>query len=165
MFHHISIGQHCFNTQQWSCFSAIVAGKKSNKNNISQQETLLRKCQTWRCQSTALYDTPTAHAMCTVCYEKQGISPGSNLFQPHCSPIRSSNKTTAQAECPCMRAHIHTGQSVMTFTCTLDLTWHLQHQGMALLQLMLYRAEEAQTQFSLFLETLKGMWVLHTTNT
>lgn len=139
MFHHISIGQHCFNTWQWSCFSAIVAGRKSNKNNTSPQETLLRKCQTWRCQSTALHDTLTAHAMCMVCYEKQGILPGSNLFQPHCSPIRSSNKTTAQEECLCMRAHIHTERSVMTVTCTLDLTWHLQHQRMALLHLMLYR--------------------------
>lgn len=105
----------------------------------SPQETLLRKCQTWRCQSTALHDTLTAHAMCMVCYEKQGILPGSNLFQPHCSPIRSSNKTTAQEECLCMRAGIHTERSIMTVTCTLDLTWHLQHQRMALLHLMLYR--------------------------
>lgn len=120
------------NTQQQSPVPACCDRQRVKHlgSDTSQEQTLLRKCQAWKCTST-------------VHQEKQGkavSSPTSLISDP------SAGKSV------CAHVCIHTvaGKGVWTFNCTLDLIQCTQHQATALLELTLYRAGESAAQLSPF---------------
>lgn len=96
-----------------------------------KEETLLRKCQAWRCSSTA-------------CQEKQG-----KAISSHPTSL-TSDPPAGKSVCACICVHTVAGKEFRTFNCTLDLIQHTQHQATTLLELPLYRAGESEAQLSPF---------------
>lgn len=127
-----------------SLFSLLLwQANKSDKNDASQEETLLRKCQTWRCPTKSF----TAHPCHPHSVPRDaGNTSGSNFFQPHLT----SDPPTRQGVCAHVCVYTLAQEGVRTFNCILDLTQYMWHQAMALLELTLYRAVEAKAQFSQF---------------